>query len=700
MRLFSNHNTVYRRLFVFGGCLIAAITSVQQIQAQNFFEYNNRHLPQSHTINPAFIPQYKFSLGMGYFSAGMDLAGGNLNSFFNASETQVQTISRLINEDEKQIGLDNQLSTNLFFAGLRLKKSYMSFSSSMNYQGSIRIPKDLFGLMFLGNGAYIDRDANLDFSGTEFMAYNQNQFSYGRFINNKLSIGANVGILNGIAHVGLNQARLGITTDTGTSSIYSIGINGQMQGNASLFGLDFGQLSSDSSYRENLDQIIENNLNNFDLGSNRGYNFGFGFTYRPIEKLRISGSVQNLGYIKWKNGAQNFSMPNFNWTFNGLDTNQIDQIGGNGTNNVTKEITDSLLNKLSINSNSVESYTTNLKPRYVLSAEYFLTPRTQVQWIGGFGFGVKGDKVMNTLSINQELGEWVDIRGSFTLVDDKASRVGLGMSLNLGPVQAFFNINNFLVVSNWDKAKNISGMVGFNLNIGRLKDKDHDMVPDKRDSCRGVYGAISNNGCELGFLGTSMNYPEIDETEEIKPVNEITEEEKNAPRPELEPTQIKGASVIAGTEDFEPVETVDTALFDEKLNDLPLDTAYLDQVLALEQARKDSMANVMSTEKLKSSAKTVASAPATPTKTSSTQSNTKSNAPAPAVAPKAPEVEQTTAPAATPAPATGTANATAQAPAKTPAATPAPTAKKATSTETSAKKKKSVNDEMTDLMKN
>ncbi len=721
MRQITNQS-IYRRVLVFGGCFIAGFTSTKSIQAQNFFEYNNRHLPQSHTINPAFLPQYRFSLGLGYFSSGLDLTGGNMNSFFNSNETALQTVSRLINEDEKQIGVDNSLQSNLFFAGFRTKKSYFSFNSSMHMEGSIRIPKDLFGLMFLGNGAYIERDANLDFAGTHFMAYNQNQFSYGRFINNKLSVGANFGVLNGIAHVGLNQARLGISTDTGTSSIYSIGVNGQMQGNASLFGVDFGKLSSDSSYRENLEQMIENNVNNFDFGSNRGYNFGLGFMYRPIEKLRISGSVQNLGYIKWKNAAQDFNTPLFSWTFNGLDTNQIDELGG-GNDEVLQGIVDSLIDKLSVNSRSVESYTTNLKPRYILSAEYFITPRTQVQWIGGYGFGVKGDKTMNTLSINQELGEWVDIRGSFTLVDAKASRVGLGMSLNLGPFQAFININDILAVTNYGSTQNISGMAGFNLNIGRWKDKDHDMVPDKRDSCRGKFGAISNNGCELGFLGTSMNYPEIDESEEVKPVNEITEEEKNAPNPELEPTKIKGATVIEGTEDFAPVAPVDTALFDEKLNNLPLDTTYLDQVLDEEQARKDSIDLVMSAEKLNSSgSKSVSAAktgtmngPAASTTAASTmkKSSTEPAPQAPATTEKSSSVASETANDAAQV-ATGTSNPAAvnDAPAvsnsdktvnkdlnavKTTATT---SAKKTLNPENTSKKKKSVNDEMTDLMKN
>ena len=50
---------------------------------------------------------------------------------------------------------------------------------------------------------------------------------------------------------------------------------------------------------------------------------------------------------------------------------------------------------------------------------------------------------------------------------------------------------------------------GLNINIGQRKDTDGDGVRDKSDSCYKTFGARSNNGCELGYLGGKMNYDEI-----------------------------------------------------------------------------------------------------------------------------------------------------------------------------------------------
>jgi hypothetical protein len=54
------------------------------------------------------------------------------------------------------------------------------------------------------------------------------------------------------------------------------------------------------------------------------------------------------------------------------------------------------------------------------------------------------------------------------------------------------------------------------------------MTPDRKDSCRKVYGVLSNKGCPYGFLGESMNGE-----------NEITEDavslDKNEPSKEAIP---------------------------------------------------------------------------------------------------------------------------------------------------------------------
>lgn len=494
--------------------------------AQDLFEINNRHLSQSHLSNPAFIPQYKISLSSGRSLIGIDLVGFDLNSLLKP-ETPLKTVQRLIKQPTKQIGLDANHRTELFHLGYRSLKSYFSINAALVSEFSVRIPVDLMGLAFLGNNAYIASDAMLDFSGTEFQSYLQTKISYGRYINNKLSVGVNLSQLNGLAYMGFDRANISINTDTGTASIYSMAITGELDGKASLVGGSIASAINDSAY--NITDVIKNNLSNgFNpITSNRGFAAGFGAVYRLNERWRFSVSVQNIGSIMWDYGVESVKMNPSTWTWNGLDTNQISDFNDNTISNII----DTAIGTFEVKSGSISSFERRLKPRYNIGAEFFLHPRTLVQVFGGVGYGVKGDKAFVSTSIHQELNEFVDLRLSYSYFDPAGianHRVGLGMSLNLGPLQAFFALNDILAPINYGSTTGISGMAGVNINIITWKDRDHDMTPDRKDSCRKVYGVLSNKGCPYGFLGKSMNGEE-EITEDAVPLD------KNEPSTEAIP---------------------------------------------------------------------------------------------------------------------------------------------------------------------
>lgn len=499
------------------GCFSASLL------AQNPFTYNNRHLSQSHLENPAFLPQYRFTLGLTRLDQAVTLSGITLSSLFDANETPLETATRIIKDKDKQMGFDVTQQTDLFHLGYRSAQSYVALNSSLVTEGAIRIPKDLMGLAFLGNAAFIEDDCELDFSGTQFRSYLQNTLSYGRFISHNLSVGASFSLLNGFANVNLEDANIIIDTDTGVASIYQMEIQSSLKGQASLFGIDIENYLNDSN--ADLNQMIQDNFSNA-LKYNKGYKVNLGAVYRLNEKIRISGSIGNLGSMTWDWGAQEISLPTSTWKWTGLDTNQIEDIQN-------LQIMDTLMSVFDIQSSKAESYTTAFKPRYTLGLEYFLLPRTYVQLVGGYGYGVTGDKSFVSTSFHQELGEFVDLRVNYTYYDfnTPVQRLGLGTSLNLGPLQIWASVNDILGVIDIGKASTASGAVGLNINIGTWKDRDNDMVPDKRDSCYRTFGSVTNNGCPLGFLGESMNYEEeeaVEIEESAEEIKEDTEEVESA----------------------------------------------------------------------------------------------------------------------------------------------------------------------------
>ncbi len=533
--------------------LIAAICIIQLnfAKAQMNFDFNNRHLSQSAIVNPGFLPQHKFTIGFNSFNS-LNLTGFNLNSIYNKFESDSQTARNLMNSSEKQMGIDLLSNTNLFHFGIRSKKAYFTYTTSLVFEGQINAPKDLFGLATFGNSAFIGKEAKIDFSNTNFSSYVKNEITYGRQITNELSVGVNLGLINGLANMQVDKAYLGLQTDTGVNSIYQIKATAEANARASMLGIDLTQIG-DSAYRVNINKTISNQMGKMGISSNQGFSIGTGFVYRINEKFRVSGSIQNLGKIVWDVLPTEHKLFKGQWTFTGLDTGQTNNL----SKDIAKQIRDTINLKFLGSSAYLSSYTTYLKPRYTLGLEFFPFKRTNIQLVGGYGFGYTGDKAFVSAAVHQEIGEIFDIRASYCKYDfqNSQNRVSVGMSLNLGVIQPYFNINDAWGATEYAHTNNISGTMGLNIYIGTQKDRDNDGVPEKRDSCRKVFGVMSNNGCPYGFLGESMNNEEemTQGTPQLEEVPKTTEQPESKPTPK-EAIQTPITETKAEVKTSEPVK--------------------------------------------------------------------------------------------------------------------------------------------------
>jgi len=136
--------------------LIAATFVIGQSTAQLEFDFNNRHLAQSAIANPAFLPQYKFNFGFSSSNLFM-LNRCNLNTFFNKNESDSLSIAKAMQSNFTQFGAEFTSKSDFLHFGIRSKKAYFGFNSSMVFEGAVFIPRDLIGLLYFGNGAYIGK---------------------------------------------------------------------------------------------------------------------------------------------------------------------------------------------------------------------------------------------------------------------------------------------------------------------------------------------------------------------------------------------------------------------------------------------------------------------------------------------------------------------------------------------------------------
>lgn len=482
--------------------MIAAATAI----AQPGFEFNNRHLSQSNNLNPGFIPQYGFTLGGGILTNLYSPAFSAKDIFDPALDAE-NTIRQFIRDPKKAIGLQGMVNVDLLHVSLKVKRNYFAYNAGVNMGVEVALPKDLVGLAMFGNAEYRDRPAMIDFSGNRFNMYAEQKLSFGRQVSNNLSVGASYSRLNGIADFSINKAYASIKTDTSAESFYALEFGAGADIRYSLLGVNIEQILKDTNGSYDPGQIAADNAAKL-LSSNRGSALGLGAVYRLNEKFRFSGSVTNIGSITWNLGAEQFKLNDAKFRFSGIDTAMQDSIS-----NLGNIFLDTLKNTFAYSTISGGSYVQKLRPRIVLGAEFFVTPRTYLQLVGGTGFGLNGDKSFVSINAHQELWEVVDLRLGFTRYDFKnpTNTVSVGASLNMGPFQPWFNVSTSGFISAIDDVRYFNMRLGFNLNIGWCKDRDNDGIKDRKDSCRKTFGARSNNGCPLGYLGGSMKYDGTDE---------------------------------------------------------------------------------------------------------------------------------------------------------------------------------------------
>ncbi len=482
-----------------------SLTSSTALFAQPGFDFNNRHLAQSNSLNPAFIPQYGFTLGGGLLT-NFYSPGFSAKDIFDPSLDAESTIRDFIRDPKKSIGLQGYVNVDLLNIALKARRNYIAFNAGLQVGAEVALPKDLVGLAMFGNAEYRDRPAMIDFSGNKFNAYLERKITFARQITNQLTVGGSYSALNGIADFSINKAYASIKTDTSAESFYAWELGAGADIRYSLLGVNIEQMLSDTSGSYDPGTIAADNAAKL-LTSNKGRTFGLGAVYRLNEKMRISASATNMGSITWNLGAEQFKLNDATFRFSGIDTSMQDSLSNLGT-----ILMDTLKNTFVYSTISGGSYVQKFKPRYVLGFEYFVTPRTYFQVVGGTGFGLNGDKSFLTVNAHQELWELVDLRVGLTRFDfqNPTHTLTVGASLNMGPFQPWFNVSTSGFIAPIDNVRYFSLRMGFNLNIGWCKDRDNDGVKDRKDSCHKTWGARSNNGCELGYLGPAMKYDGTD----------------------------------------------------------------------------------------------------------------------------------------------------------------------------------------------
>jgi len=418
---------------------------------QDLTLYELRSVPQASQLNASRTPLSKVYVLLPVVSGAYISL---YNEGFNYSDMVTQDgdslridmtkgISRM--KDLNDFGTD--VRTTLLGFGFRTGGTYITFNIEEKISARFTYPRALFEFAWHGNAdsRFLDERISMDGLGLDYMQYTEFSIGWAKDINEKLSLGAHAKYLSGLANFKTTDTKLGFRT---SSEAYAIKVDGV-----------FAYQSAGA-----IAQVIDSNETDL-IGSvtgNHGGAIDLGFTYRFDNRLSISGAINDIGMIRWGSGVNNGVADTVDFTYTGESVKNWNQssVGGDGIAGAL----DTLFKSIKFAPNN-ESYTTWLPTKIYIGVNYRILQKTDLSILSYNEFYNKRFKSSIRVAVTQRLRNWLMATVNYSFYGRSASNVGVGLSVNGGPIQFYAATDNVVSYLLPNKNKNFHLRFGINLSF-------------------------------------------------------------------------------------------------------------------------------------------------------------------------------------------------------------------------------------------
>ena len=448
--------------------LLAFLLSVSSwISAQqNFSLYHMESLPQRTALNPALLPDSKWFIGFpGFNSVGLQLAntGFNLNEINRSIETNsgdtLLNLNKALNVLSRQNYLSLKADQTWVHFGFRAKRHFFSFNATDKAGFKLGYPKDLFRFIIDGNGGdNLGETFDFRFSAD---AYHYREFGlgYAYAVNKKLTLGAKIKYLQGISRIELKEASLKVRT---RPEDYAFEVNSNVELNTASSMGEFITTDGRSSAWDGMGLVKGI--------KNKGWALDLGAEYALTEKLKLSASIIDLGFIQWKQNSVSLksSNPNSTFIYDGFPISSSDSSVDAG--DYFDRLSDSLKGLFGLDTVR-NSFRTTLSTEILLGASFSL--RKNLKFNALFYGDVYNRRVYGglTLGMYWRPVKMFSINLNNTFYGRAWLNPGLSVALNAGAVQTYVGAENFLAPFTPGSARGAAFRMGMNVTIGRQKSR-------------------------------------------------------------------------------------------------------------------------------------------------------------------------------------------------------------------------------------
>jgi hypothetical protein len=338
------------------------------------------------------------------------------------------------------------LRSNIIEGGFRWKKNYITFNVSEKANFNLTFPKELFELLLKGNGAFIGQEISMRRLNFDVTHHREYAIGFARQINDKVSVGGKLKYLYGMENFSSGKSNLSFYT---APDDYQIELSSDYIIHTSTTGN--AKKGSSDSYLFGLKNV--------------GFAVDLGTTYKFNDRWKFMASVIDLGSIKWKSNVKNFVAESGEYKFDGVDINKfINDSSGGG------DLMDTLTNSFGPTENA-DAYKTSLPTHAYLNACFQINAKSNVSGLLHAEIFRETVQPTITASYNRKVSQHFAASVNYSMINQHWDNVGMGFSVNAGPVQIYMISDNLIGTINPLSHNTLHFNFGFNLVFGRLKVK-------------------------------------------------------------------------------------------------------------------------------------------------------------------------------------------------------------------------------------
>jgi len=471
---------------ILGLSILAGLGIQADAQVSNSL-YFMQGVPQSNRLNPAYQPDCNFYIGIPFLAPLRTEETSSpyaWNDIFYPHPSEDSLISFLhplgdkeafLNKLEPANYLTSHSGTSILSVGFRTDIGFFSVDVTTRFEGSAYIPGDLGWLVL--KGAEDGRTYELDGLGTDLWGFDEISAGWSGAILDNLKVGARAKLLFGIGNLSTLNSNLSITTSEDNWHIQS-----DMHFAASLpfadVTYDDEGMISDITLKDELDNLNPWQLPKYAFNArNFGLGIDLGVEYQAVDKLMLSASIIDIGYIKWKDETHEMNYKT-EFDFPGFEIDPL-ELSDDFTfeeyiDSAFSQLSDSLYDFLEFTPGGV--YTRRLNTKLYVGASYSVTPKINLGILSRTDF--LGQRVTEqvTASANFALNRLLNLTLSYSYIQSYFNNIGGGLSLNAGPVNLYLISDNALNLIFWpQETRAVNVWFGVNLLFG-YKNEDRPLV--------------------------------------------------------------------------------------------------------------------------------------------------------------------------------------------------------------------------------